>query len=125
MGAAKPRAAGGLSPADWARWTTAGALLAAGVAGFYYFDDQALLYRVLGLLAIAGAAAAVLLGSAHGRRFAGFMGEARGEVRRMVWATRAETLQTSLVVFVAVLVMALFLWLLDRVLSWGVRLLLG
>ena len=122
---AAERAGGPLSAADWARWTAAGALLAAGVGGFYYFADQALLYRVLGLLALAAAAAGVLLGSAHGRRFAGFMGEARGEVRRMVWATRAETLQTSLVVFVAVLVMALFLWLLDRVLSWGVRLLLG
>lgn len=122
---AAERAGGPLSPADWARWTAAGALLAAGLAGFYYFADQALLYRVLGLLALAAAAAAVLLGSAQGRRFAGFMGEARGEVRRMVWATRAETLQTSLVVFVAVLVMALFLWLLDRALSWGVRLLLG
>ena len=122
---AAERAGGPLSPADWARWAAAGALLAAGVGGFYYFGDEALLYRVLGLLALAATAAGVLLGSAQGRRFAGFMGEARGEVRRMVWATRAETLQTSLVVFVAVLVMALFLWLLDRVLSWGVRLLLG
>ena len=115
----------GLSQADIARWTAVTALLLTAVGGFYYFADQALLYRVLGLVALFAAAAAIAVGSAHGQRFVGFMREARGEVRKMVWATRAETLQTSLVVFAAVIVMALFLWLLDRVLSWAVSLLLG
>ena len=114
-----------LSHADIVRWAVVGALLLTGVGGFYYFADQALLYRVLGLVALFAAATAVAAGSAHGQRFLVFMREARGEVRKMVWATRAETLQTSLVVFVAVIVMALFLWLLDRLLSWGVSLLLG
>lgn len=114
-----------LSQADIARWAVVAALLVTGIAGFYYFADQALLYRVLGLVAMFAAAAAVAAGSAHGRRFLGFMRESRAEVRKMVWATRAETLQTSLVVFAAVIVMALFLWLLDRLLSWGVSLLLG
>ncbi|MCY4611073.1 MAG: preprotein translocase subunit SecE [Gammaproteobacteria bacterium] len=115
----------GLSQADMARWAAVAALLLTGVGGFYYFADQALLYRVLGLVALFAAAAAVAVGSAHGQRFVGFMREARTEVRKMVWATRAETLQTSLVVFAAVIVMALFLWLLDRLLAWGVSLLLG
>ena len=114
-----------LSQADIARWAAVAALLVTGIAGFYYFADQALLYRVLGLVALFAAAAAVAAGSAHGQRFLGFMRESRAEVRKMVWATRAETLQTSLVVFAAVIVMALFLWLLDRLLSWGVSLLLG
>lgn len=115
----------GLSQADMLRWAGVAALLLAGIGGFYYFADQALLYRVLGLVAMFAAAAAVAVGSEHGQRFLGFMREARTEVRKMVWATRAETLQTSLVVFAAVIVMALFLWLLDRLLSWGVSLLLG
>ena len=114
-----------LSQADIVRWAVVAALLVTGVAGFYYFADQALLYRVLGLVALFAAAAAVATGSAHGQRFLGFMREARAEVRKMVWATRAETLQTSLVVFAAVIVMALFLWLLDRLLSWGISLFLG
>ena len=114
-----------LSQADIARWAVVAALLVTGIAGFYYFADQALLYRVLGLVAMFAAAAAVAAGSAHGQRFLVFMRESRAEVRKMVWATRAETLQTSLVVFAAVIVMALFLWLLDRLLSWGVSLLLG
>lgn len=114
-----------LSQADIVRWAVVVALLVTGIGGFYYFANQALLYRVLGLVALFAAAAAVAVGSAHGQRFLGFMRESRGEVRKMVWATRAETLQTSLVVFAAVIVMALFLWLLDRLLSWGVSLLLG
>ena len=114
-----------LSQADIVRWAVVASLLVTGIAGFYYFANQALLYRVLGLVALFAAAAAVAVGSAHGQRFLGFMRESRSEVRKMVWATRAETLQTSLVVFAAVIVMALFLWLLDRLLSWGVSLLLG
>ena len=115
----------GLSQADMIRWAAVAVLLVTGVGGFYYFANQALLYRVLGLVAMFAAAAAIAVGSEHGQRFLGFMRESRTEVRKMVWATRAETLQTSLVVFAAVIVMALFLWLLDRVLSWGVSLLLG
>ena len=115
----------GLSQADTARWAVVAVLLLAGVGGFYYFANQALLYRVLGLVALFAAAAAIAAGSAHGQRFLGFMRESRTEVRKMVWATRAETLQTSLVVFAAVIVMALFLWLLDRLLSWGVSMFLG
>ena len=114
-----------LSQADTVRWAVVAVLLLAGVGGFYYFANQALLYRVLGLVALFAAAAAIAAGSAHGQRFLGFMRESRTEVRKMVWATRAETLQTSLVVFAAVIVMALFLWLLDRLLSWGVSMFLG
>ena len=113
------------SPQDRVRWALVGVLLVAAVGGFYYFADQAILYRVLGLVAVMAAAALVAVGSAQGQRFLGFMRESRAEVNKMVWATRAETLQTSLVVFVAVIVMALFLWLLDRILSWAVSLLLG
>ena len=122
---AQERIEPGLSQADMIRWAAVATLLVTGVGGFYYFADQALLYRVLGLVALFAAAAAVAAGSAHGQRFLSFMRESRTEVRKMVWATRAETLQTSLVVFAAVIVMALFLWLLDRLLSWGVSLFLG
>jgi len=114
-----------LSSMDRVRWSAAFVLLAVGVAGFYFFVDQALLYRVLGVVALAGIAAWVALGSEQGEHFRGFMREARVEVRKMVWPTRPETLQTSLVVFVAVIIMALFLWLLDRLLSWAITLFLG
>ena len=110
---------------DTFNWTLAALLALLGVGGFYYFEEQALLYRVLGVVAVFSLAAALALLSPRGRYLAGFVGDARGEVRKMVWPTRVETLQTALVVFVAVLLMATFMWLLDRLLTWAVRLLLG
>ncbi len=114
-----------LSSTDWARWSISAVLLLLGVLGFYYFADQALLYRVLGIVAMFSLAAWVALGSEQGVQFRGFMRDARVEVRKMIWPTRGETLQTSLVVFVAVIIMAIFLWLLDRLLSWAITLFLG
>ena len=101
------------------------ALLLSGVAGFYYFADQMLLLRVLGLLAVVGVALAVGLQTAKGRVLAGFVGDARNEVRKVVWPTRTETVQTSLAVFAVVIVVGIMLWLFDMFLLWAVRFLTG
>jgi preprotein translocase subunit SecE len=101
------------------------ALLLAGVAGFYYFADQMLLLRVLGLLVMAGLALAVGLQTGKGRALAGFVVDARNEVRKVVWPTRAETVQTSLAVFAVVIVVGIMLWLFDMFLLWAVRFLTG
>nr|CAA6801611.1 MAG: Preprotein translocase subunit SecE (TC 3.A.5.1.1) [uncultured Thiotrichaceae bacterium] len=105
-------------------------LLFVGIAGFYYFADWqgepvSLLYRVLGLLAVMGVAAYIALTSASGKRLMSFMQDSRTEVRKMVWPTRVETMQTTLMVFVIVFVLTLFLWLVDMLLGWGVKSLLG
>ncbi len=64
--------------------------------------------------------AAVVLGllSQSGKRFVGFSQDAVNETRKVVWPTRKETIQTTLIVFVFVFVMALFLWLADKALEW-------
>ena len=49
----------------------------------------------------------------------------RIELRKVVWPTRQETLQTTLVVFVAVFVMGIFFWLLDMILGSVTRALTG
>jgi preprotein translocase subunit SecE len=54
-----------------------------------------------------------------------FMQDARTEVRKMVWPTRVETMQTTLMVFVIVFILTIFLWLVDMLLGWGVASLLG
>lgn len=105
-------------------------LLFLGIAGFYYFADWqgepvSLLYRVLGLLAVMGVAAYVALTSASGKRLMSFMQDSRTEVRKMVWPTRVETMQTTLMVFVIVFILTLFLWLVDMLLGWGIKSLLG
>ena len=100
-------------------------LLMAGVVAFYRFDDQLLVLRVLGLLAVAGISIFIAAQSSTGKNIIGFIGGARTEVRKVVWPTRAETTQTTLAVMVMVILVGIFLWLLDMVLLWAIQMLTG
>lgn len=94
-------------------------LLGAGVFGFYTLDDVSVLYRALGLVGIALAAVALAYTTDKGRRTWVFAQDARTELRRVVWPTRTETIQTTLIVLLIVLLVGIFLWLLDMLLQWG------
>ena len=100
-------------------------VLLVGIAGFYYFSESSLLYRVLGLLAMVGVAIGVSVTTVKGRSLIGFLGSSRTEVRKMVWPTRAETMQTTLMVFILVVILAIFLWFVDMLLGAGVKALLS
>lgn len=118
------------SSLDTVKLVIALALLLAGIAGFYYFEtwqgeQVSLLLRVIGLLVVAGAGAAVALTTQTGRSLVGFMKDSRLEVRKMVWPTRDETLKTTLMVMVIVLILSIFLWIVDSLLGWGIQSLLG
>ena len=102
---------------DVFKLTVSAAILTAGIVLFYIFANQPLLYRVLGIVAAVVVAAIIALTTARGRELAGFMQDARTEVRKMVWPTRMETVQTTIVVFVVVVILAVFLWAIDRVLA--------
>jgi preprotein translocase subunit SecE len=101
------------------------ALLVAGVYGFYMLADQPLWVRLIGLLAVVGVAVFVALQTAVGRSVWQFAADSRTEVRKVVWPTRQETLQTLLIIMVAVLLTALFLWAIDSILFAIVRYLTG
>jgi len=59
-------------------------------------------------------------------RFAwGFVGGARTEVRKVIWPTRAETMQTTLMVVIMVILVGILLWIMDSFLLWAVKLLTG
>jgi preprotein translocase subunit SecE len=113
------------SALDNAKLGLAVLLVAGGIAVFYHFDQYSLLLRVLGLLVVMALAAGVALQSAVGRRIWRFAADARTEVRKVVWPTRQETIQMTLVVFVMVLIMALILWAFDMALLAIVRQLTG
>ncbi|MGH8475429.1 MAG: preprotein translocase subunit SecE [Methylococcales bacterium] len=110
---------------DVIRQVAAGFLVVTGIAGFYYFSDQSLLYRVLALVALVIAATALIYTTEFGQRIWGFMKESRIEVRKVIWPSRQETQQTTLIVFVMVVIVGLVLWLLDMFLFWGVSMLTG
>ena len=100
-------------------------LVVVGVVGNQYFSAEPVLYRVLGLVALGAAAAFVAFQTARGQAFAVLLKEARVEIRKVVWPTRQETTQTTLIVVAVVLVMALLLWGLDSLLGWLVSLIVG
>ncbi|MBU0494739.1 MAG: preprotein translocase subunit SecE [Chloroflexi bacterium] len=54
-----------------------------------------------------------------------FLRETRGEMRKVVWPTRRETINLSFLVIVVSLAMGMFLWLLDLIFERGVGLLVG
>ncbi len=109
------------SAADTAKLVLAALVLAAGIAAFYWYQDQSALYRVLGLLVIVVIAAAIALTTAKGRSTLNFLQESRNEVRKMVWPSRAETAQTTLAVLLIVIVAGIFMWLLDMLLGWLIQ----
>ncbi len=115
----------GQSAIDWLKWIVVYAVVGAGVFGNWYYQDQSVLYRVLGLLVLAVLALLMLVQTQKGRAAWDLMKDARGEIRRVVWPTRQETLQTTMIVLVLVLVFSLILWLLDSGLSWLVSSVIG
>ena len=106
---------------DTVKLIAAATLLVLGVSAFYYYADQSLLYRTLGLLTLAAIAIGIGLTTDKGQALWGFLKESRIEVRKMVWPSRTETVQTTLVVFVVVILVGIFLWLLDMLLGWSIR----
>lgn len=100
-------------------------LLIVGIVAFYYLASLSTLLRVVGLLVISGGAVAIALQTAPGRLLWQFMTDARMEVRKVVWPSRQETLQTTLVVVVMVLIVGITLWLFDMVLMAILRFLTG
>ena len=94
-------------------------LVATGIWAYYWLgDDTALVLRVLAVAAGLAAGAAVAWFSTPGRQFAVFAAESVAEVKKVVWPTRKETMQTTAAVFAFVVVMAIFLWVSDKTLEW-------
>ena len=110
---------------DLAKWIGAFVILVSGIAGFYYWSDESLLLRVIGLLVLSAAALFVAVQTEKGRATWDFVRESHTEVRKVVWPTRKETTQTTLIVIAMVGLVAVIMWLLDGLLAWLVKLMLG
>jgi preprotein translocase subunit SecE len=111
--------------ADKIKIVVAFLLVVAGIAAFYYFSGSPAIVRLACVLAGLGAGAGVMWTTDPGRQFYVYAQESVAETKKVVWPTRKETLQTTGIVFVFVVIMALFLWLVDASLLWAVRKLIG
>jgi len=106
---------------DGFKWALVVLLVSAAVLGNMYYSDSPLLYRVAGVVVLLGLAGVVFLQTMKGQKFLGMAKEARVEIRKVIWPTRPETTQTTLIVLAAVAIVALLLWLIDSLLSWIIQ----
>jgi preprotein translocase subunit SecE len=101
------------------------AILLGSIVAYYYFVDESLLLRSLGVLAAFILGVWVAMQSAQGRTLWGFIQGSRVELRKVVWPTREETVQTALIVLAFTSIMGVFFWLLDTFLLWFTRFITG
>lgn len=106
-------------------WLIAVAIVLGGAYANDYYATVSVLYRALAGVAVAGVVAAVLLQTEQGKAAWELAKEARVEVRKVVWPSRQETTQTTLIVVAVVIFVALILWGLDSSLSWAVQGVIG
>ncbi len=111
--------------ADKVKLALAALLVVAGIAGFYVLRDSAMVLRVGAVMLGIAAAVVVAWFTTPGREFHVFAQESVAETKRVVWPTRKETIQTTGVVFMFVVVMALFLWMVDAGLLLIVKAIMG
>jgi preprotein translocase subunit SecE len=117
---AKAEQVSGNSAADIAKLALALIVLAAGVFAYYWYNDFATWQRLLVLLGSFVLAGAIGYFTRAGQSLREFLVESNFELRKVVWPTRQETIQTTLVIFVVVIVLSLILGLIDLALKWAV-----
>ena len=115
----------GASAKDMALMTLSIIVLLGAIVAFYWFDEQALPIRVAMVVVGFAAAAGLMWFSSYGREFWQFAVAARIELRKVVWPSRDETVKTTYVVFIFAIVMGVFFWGLDWLLTLLTRFLSG
>ncbi|MFD2176961.1 preprotein translocase subunit SecE [Veronia pacifica] len=110
---------------DNLKWVVVVALLAAAVVGNSLYSDVSVVIRAAAVVLLVAAAGGVAALTAKGKAAIEFARESRMEVRKVVWPTRQETLQTTFIVLAVTVVMALILWGIDGIMVRLVNLITG
>src|SRR5688572_17309923 len=103
---------------DTAKLGLAIGILLAALVAYYYFAETSALLRALGIIVALALAAVVAFTSVQGRALWRFIQGARVELNKVVWPTKDETIQTTLVVLAVALFGGVFFWMLDLFLLW-------
>jgi len=109
-----------VNAADVGKLVLAVLVLAGGIFAYSWFSNDASIpasVRLIGVLVALVASLAIAATTALGRRVRGFLGESQFEMRKVVWPTRDETLKTTGIIIVVVIVLSLLLGLIDLILK--------
>lgn len=99
------------------------ALLIISIALFYFnIFGLITLYKVLILLAGFILAFFIFLKSPSGDKFIHFAKESRIELKKVVWPDRPDTLRTTAIILVVVVIVAIFLSIVDAFFTWFIDL---
>ena len=111
------------------KWVLAVAILIAATVGNRYAPELlpqlSVWMRVVILVVMGVGALALTLITTQGQAFLKLLKEALVEARRVVWPTKDETMQTTLIVFAVVVVMSLVLWGVDSLFGWMISAVIG
>ena len=110
---------------DLVKWILSLVIFAGSLFAFYYFDQYPVIYRVLGLIGVVLLDFAILFNTEKIKNLRVFTYDARVELKKVVWSTKAEVIQTTIIVFIVVIIMSVLLWLLDKLLGAGIKFLLA
>lgn len=110
---------------DLVKWILSLVIFAGSLFAFYYFDQYPFIYRVLGLIGVVFLDFAILFNTEKIKNLRVFAYDARVELKKVVWSTKAEVIQTTIIVFIVVIIMSVLLWLLDKLLGAGIKFLLA
>jgi len=106
----------GTTGLDIMLWLVVAALLTAGFAAHYYLVSVAGPYKIIGWIALLSATAGIAIQTQKGAEFLQTATLARNELLKVVWPTQQETMQTTMIVIVAVIIVGILLWAADTVL---------
>ena len=110
---------------DLVKWILSLMIFAGSLFAFYYFDQYPIIYSVLGLIGVVLLDFAILFNTEKIKNLRVFTYDARVELKKVVWSTKAEVIQTTIIVFIVVIIMSVLLWLLDKLLGAGIKFLLA
>lgn len=109
-----------VSPVDYAKWLISIVLIAACVVGNIYLGSYSAAIRSAAIIIVVIVALFIAKTTTHGGVAWKFFKEARLEMRKVVWPTRQETVQMTVIVAIVVGLMGLILWLVDTLFAMGV-----
>ena len=115
----------GLEMQNYVRWFSGIFLIGLAVFGNSYYELQPIFYRTVGVILVVSLGMLVLITTEEGSAALEIILESRSEIRRVVWPTRSETIQTTIIVLIAITIAALLLWGLDSLFSWATSSFLG